>query len=47
MKEFDKDESGKVEFKEFVRVMAKKAENEKIAKKQKEFEDAFKVLKSI
>ena len=30
MKEFDSDASGKVEFKEFLRVMAKKAEVAKI-----------------
>ena len=43
MEEIDSDNSGKVEFKEFVRVMAKKAESAKIAEKQKEFEDAFRV----
>ena len=43
MGEIDSDNSGKVEFKEFVRVMAKKAESAKIAEKQKEFEDAFRV----
>ena len=43
MKEFDSDNSGKVELKEFVRVMAKKAEKEKIMAKEKEYMDAFKV----
>lgn len=43
MNEFDSDESGQVEFKEFVRVMAKKAVKEKVDIKHKEFEDAFKV----
>ena len=42
MKEFDKDRSGKVEFKEFVRIMSKRAREEKKMKTQKEFEDAFK-----
>ena len=43
MKQFDTDESGMVEFAEFVRVMAKRAEESKIKKKEKEFQDAFKV----
>ena len=43
IKEFDADESGKVEFKEFVRVMAKKAENSKIIEKEEEFRKAFQV----
>ena len=43
IKEFDADESGKVEFKEFVRVMAKKAENAKIIEKEEEFRKAFQV----
>ena len=38
----DKDESGMVEFPEFVKVMAKRAEVEEIKKKTKEFEDALK-----
>ena len=42
LKEFDKDRSGKVEFKEFVRIMSKRAREEKKMKTQKEFEDAFK-----
>lgn len=44
MKEFDSDDSGKVEFKEFLRVMANKAEVAKIKEKEKEFHDAFKVI---
>ena len=44
IKEFDADESGKVEFKEFVRVMAKKAENAKIMEKEEEFRKAFEVI---
>ena len=42
MKEFDKDRSGKVEFKEFVRIMSKRAREEKKMKTKQEFEDAFK-----
>jgi len=44
MKEFDSDDSGKVEFKEFLRVMANKAEVAKIKEKEKEFHDAFKLF---
>merc|ERR1711874_5280 len=44
IKEFDADESGKVEFKEFVRVMAKKAENAKIMEKEEEFRKAFEMF---
>ena len=47
IKEFDADESGKVEFKEFVRVMAKKAENAKIMEKEEEFRKAFEVISTI
>ena len=47
IKEFDADESGKVEFKEFVRVMAKKAENAKIMEKEEEFRKAFKVISTV
>ena len=43
MKEFDSDGDGNVEFQEFVRVMAKKAENERIAQKEEEYRQAFKV----
>ena len=39
----DKDESGMVEFPEFARVMAKRAEVEAIKKKTQEFRDALKV----
>ena len=45
IKQFDQDASGMVEFEEFVRVMAKKAENSKIALKEEEFRNAFKVTK--
>ena len=47
IKEFDADESGKVEFKEFVRVMAKKAENAKIMEKEEEFRKAFEVIATV
>ena len=40
----DKDESGMVEFPEFARVMAKRAEVEAIKKKTQEFRDALKVF---
>ena len=43
MKQLDQDESGMIEFKEFVRVMAKRAEEAKIMQKEKEFKEAFKV----
>ena len=43
MKEFDSDGDGNVEFQEFVRVMAIKAENERIAQKEEEYRQAFKV----
>ena len=43
MKEFDSDGDGNVEFQEFVRVMAIKAENERIAKKEEEYRQAFQV----
>ena len=39
----DKDESGLVEFPEFVRVMAKRAEVEGIKQKTQEFREALKV----
>ena len=39
----DKDDSGMIEFPEFVRVMAKRAEAEEIKKKTQEFRDALKV----
>ena len=39
----DKDDSGMVEFPEFVRVMAKRAEVEAIKKKTEEFREALKV----
>ena len=41
MKQLDQDESGMVEFAEFVRVMAKRAEEAKIFQKEREFRDAF------
>ena len=47
IKEFDASKDGKVEFKEFVRVMAKKAENAKIMEKEEEFRKAFEVLLAI
>jgi len=40
----DKDDSGMIEFPEFVRVMAKRAEAEEIKKKTQEFRDALKVF---
>ena len=40
----DKDESGMVEFSEFARVMAKRAEVEAVKKKTQEFRDALKVF---
>ena len=43
MHQLDQDDSGMVEFVEFVRVMAKRAEEERIALKEKEFKNAFKV----
>ena len=41
MKQLDQDESGMVEFEEFVRVMAKRAEETKILQKEREFREAF------
>ena len=43
MHQLDQDDSGMVEFVEFVRVMAKRAEKEKIIQKEEEFKNAFKV----
>ena len=43
MKQLDQDESGMVEFPEFVRVMAKRAESARIAQKEQEFREAFEV----
>ena len=42
MKQLDQDDSGMIEFKEFVRVMARRAAEEKIKQKEEEFMDAFK-----
>ena len=44
MKQLDQDESGMVEFVEFVRVMAKRAEEAKILEKEREFRDAFRAI---
>ena len=43
----DKDDSGMIEFPEFVRVMAKRAEAEEIKKKTQEFRDALKVWQQV
>ena len=43
MQQLDQDKSGMVEFGEFVRVMAKRAEEQKISQKEQEFNSAFKV----
>ena len=43
MKQLDQDDSGMIEFKEFVRVMARRAAEEKINQKEEEFMEAFKV----
>eukprot|EP00090_Calanus_glacialis_P009105 TRINITY_DN17453_c0_g1_i1.p1 TRINITY_DN17453_c0_g1~~TRINITY_DN17453_c0_g1_i1.p1 ORF type:complete len:193 (-),score=72.28 TRINITY_DN17453_c0_g1_i1:157-735(-) len=44
MKQLDQDESGMVEFEEFVRVMAKRAEETKILQKEREFREAFRMF---
>ena len=44
MEMLDKDNSGMVEFPEFVRVLAKRAEVEEIKQKRAEFYEALRVL---
>merc|ERR1712228_981995 len=42
--QFDKDDDGMVEFIEFLKVMAGRAEQEKIKRKEKEFREAFQMF---